>query len=71
MAVADVDDRLAAIELAGGFQQQRDLLGAVQVNRSRLRSLQAAALADRRVALQVAMVDGDREDLREQVDLPC
>jgi hypothetical protein len=35
-AVGDVDHRFAAIELAGGLEQDRDLLGAVQMNRARL-----------------------------------
>ena len=33
---ADLDDGFAAVELAGGLEQDRDLLGAVQVNGPRL-----------------------------------
>jgi hypothetical protein len=58
-AVHHVDDGFAAVELTGRPQQDRDLLGAVQVHRTRLRELEAAALADRGVARDVAVVDGD------------
>ena len=33
---ATVDDGFAAVELAGGLEQDRDLLGAVEVNGPRL-----------------------------------
>jgi hypothetical protein len=68
-AVHHVDDGFAAVELTGRLQQDRDLLGAVQVHRTRLRELEAAALADRGVARDVAVVDGDSQDLRQQVDV--
>jgi hypothetical protein len=35
-SVRDVDHRLAAIELAGGLEKERDLLGAVEVDRAPL-----------------------------------
>jgi len=35
-AVRDVDDRLAAVELPGCLEQQRDLRGAIEVHRPRL-----------------------------------
>jgi len=47
VAVGYGDDGFAAVELAGGLEQDRDLLGAVEVNGTGLRELQAAALADR------------------------
>jgi hypothetical protein len=69
MPVLDLEDALAAVELAGRLEQDCDLLGAIEVHRPRSRELQAAALADRRVARDVAVVDGDGQDLREQVDV--
>jgi hypothetical protein len=36
VAVDDVDDGFAAVELAGRLEQDRDLLGAVQVHRPSL-----------------------------------
>jgi len=69
MAVRDADHGIAAVELAGGLEQERDLLSAIEVNRARLRGLQAAAFSDRRVGLQVTVVDGHREYLRQQVDV--
>ena len=64
-----LEDALAAVELAGRLEQDCDLLGAIEVHRPRSRELQAAALADRRVARDVAVVDGDSQDLRQQVDV--
>jgi hypothetical protein len=67
--VHDFDHRFAAIELAGALQEDRDLVGAIQVHRPQLGDLQAAALADRRVARDKAVVHGDGQDLRQQVDV--
>jgi hypothetical protein len=55
VAVANVDDGLAAVELAGRLEQERYLLGAVEVNRPGLRDLHPATLADRRIALAIVL----------------
>ncbi len=69
VAVGYVDDGFAAVELAGGLEQDRDLLGAVEVNGAGLRELQTPALADRRVAVDEAVVDRDGEDLGQEIDV--
>jgi len=56
-----VQHGVATVELAGCLEHDRDLLGAVQVDRARLGDLQLAALADRGVARDVALVDSDRK----------
>src|SRR5207245_361674 len=66
-AVLHVEHSVAAVELAGGLEDDRDLLGAIQVHGTLLRDLQSAALADRRVARDVAVVDGEGEELRQQM----
>jgi hypothetical protein len=56
------------VEFAGGGEQCLDLFGAIEPHRCRSRDAQPAAASDCGVLLDVAVLDGDLEDLREPRD---
>ena len=59
--------RVAAIELAGGLEHNRDLLGAVEMHWPRFCDLQRRRLPPAGLRGRSAVVDRDGQDLREQV----